>query len=226
MRRPSATHSRTITKVAIGIGATQGPYWAHPGQVQDAIKSSHPSPTPASHFLAPEHPNPRAIDDSAPLRAQLTGKRAPTPCHDRAGGSRQADPSSNKGSSALALRTCVLPKVHRHTPPHHAIVSNAKWRLSPTICTQQEPIAERASRSTLLCMSRVAAECHETAQAAHPCTRTLEGDRIERRAGWLADQPTAVRVGKVPFQFANRNRQQRQRSAKPPQHRLEIGTGA
>jgi hypothetical protein len=182
MRRPSVTHSRTITAVAIGIGATQGPCWAHPARLQDAIKqskSSHPSPTPASHFLAPEHPihDAQSIDDSASLRAQLTGKRAPTPCHDRAGGSRQADPSSNKGfcTRSAYMRSSIegCTTTHHRTTPSLATPSGDS---PPTVCMQREPIAERASWSApSLYVSRSCGVPRDGASGASLCEDIRRG---------------------------------------------------
>lgn len=131
MRQASATHPRTITAVAIENCATQGK--THIGRTRQSagLQSSRASLASISVSLSRarhDTPNPRSVDDSAPLlRAQLTGKRAPTPCHDT-GLAGWADPVRRIPLSNKGLLHCVHAFVlseERAPPPttHHAIVS-------------------------------------------------------------------------------------------------------
>ena len=155
------------------------------------------SPPPASHFLALT-----SIDDSAPRRAQLTGKRAPTPCHDTglADPVRRIPPRT-RVVSALRAHVVYRREVHWHRHHHdHAIVSRRQVANPPNRLHATGADRRTSLTAALLCMSRVAAECHEKAQAAHPCARTLEGGVREIEGGLKLGSlpPTAVRVGKGP----------------------------
>jgi len=165
MRQASATHPRTITAVAIGnlcYTKTRLHIGAHPAKCRTAIKqrvksSQHQRLT----FSRPtRHPPIHAsIDDSAPLlRAQLTRKRAPTPCHDTGlaglGGSRQADPSLSLSNKGLlhCVHAFVLSKESAPPPTaHHAIVSRRPVANPPN--RLHATGADRRTSLTSLCVS-------------------------------------------------------------------------
>jgi hypothetical protein len=124
-------------------------------------------------------------------------------CADAVSRTELADPVrriANKGSCVCLIEGCC-PR-HRLTPTS-----------PPTVCMQREPIAERASRSPLLllCISRLPAGCHETAQTA-PLCEDMEGERIEE--GLLA--PTASRVASKRTPICPSKQTERQCSARQP----------
>ena len=133
MRQASATHPRTITAVAIENCATQGK--THIGRTRQSagLQSSRASLASISVSLSRarhDTPNPRSVDDSAPLLARTAHRKA---CADavsrhRAGWAA-ADPVrrilslSNKGL-LHCVHAFVLSKESAPPPTaHHAIVS-------------------------------------------------------------------------------------------------------
>lgn len=147
---------------------------------------ARPRRASASHFRAPDTSS-TGVDDSAPLVRTAHRKAcADAVSRHRAGWLAERIPSGGslleQGSSAL--RTCVRSIEGSASPTtttaHHAIVSNAKWRTSqPSACN-----GSRSKNEPHVCMSRLAAECHETAQAGTPlCEDIRKGRRRERIIG-------------------------------------------
>lgn len=172
----SATHPRTITAVAIGTVLHKAPIMGAPGKVQDAIKQraslarrldEHQRLT----FSRPNTPS-TSIDDSAPLARTARRKAcADAVSRHRAGGRIPSGGSlSNKGLlhcvHAFYRRKCTT-----YHPPTTPSSANAKWRTSqPSACNGSRSQNEPHVR-LLLCMSRLAAECHETAQSGRALVR-------------------------------------------------------
>lgn len=124
MRRLAPRTRERSQQLLSALCYTRPPYWAHPAKCR--TRSSRASlarrSTSISVSLSPARtPHPRASMIRRLLRAQLAGKRAPTPCHDTglAGGSHQADPSRTRVFCTAYMRSIegsAPPTTH---PPRH-----------------------------------------------------------------------------------------------------------
>ena len=181
--------------------------------------------TPASHPLADT-----SIDDSAPL-ARTAHRKA---CADavsrhRAGWVARRIPSGGSLCRTRVFCTAYMRSIEGSASPQPeppTTPSPATPSSEPTIRLHATGADRRTSLTYAwpLCMSRVAVECHEMAQVGAPLCEDITKGR-----GGNNRTPSRIELA-GPFRFANRDRQQRQRSAKktnhPYQHRSDrIGAG-
>lgn len=160
---------------------------------------ARPRRASASHFRAPDTPS-TGVDDSAPLTRTAHRKAcADAVSRHRAGwlgGSRQADPSSNKGLLHCVHAFVLSKEVHHLPPPRHR--EQRQVANLPTVCMQREPIEERASR---LYVSPSCGVPRDDASGHALVRGHQEGEDGENNR-----TPSRIELAR-PFQFANRNRQ-------------------
>jgi hypothetical protein len=175
MRRLAPRTRERSQQLLSGLCYTRPPYWAHPAKCRTRSSRASLARRLDEHqrltFSRPNTPS-TSIDDSAPLARTARRKAcADAVSRHRAGGRIPSGGSlSNKGLlhcvHAFYRRKCTT-----YHPPTTPSSANAKWRTSqPSACNGSRSQNEPHVR-LLLCMSRLAAECHETAQSGRVLVR-------------------------------------------------------